>query len=136
MRHMRNSKGFLLLEVMVSIVVITGGLIFIMRVFSASKSMIDRSREMFFAGLLLEEKMFEYEEKFQIAQGAAEGTFKDLDNYLWSVNAQPRSTAAGEMLSAVSLTVARKNLSVKRDGEYAWTYGVDTYLRDQASQVR
>ena len=57
------------MEVMVAIVVITGGLLFVMRVYSTAKSALDRSRSLFKYSLLLEEKIFDFEERGVIEEG-------------------------------------------------------------------
>ena len=100
---------------MVAIVVITGGLLFVMRVYSTAKVAITRSRELFKYSLLLEEKMFDFEEKGVIEEGADSGHFPDAKEYSWEVNAQPLAFQGQELgdLCSVKLTV---------DKYFLWTY--------------
>ena len=86
---MNSKKGVLLLEVMVSIVVITSGLLFVMRVYSTAKEALDRSRTFFKYSLLLEEKAFDFEERGIIEEGRDQDHFPDLREYSWEVQADP-----------------------------------------------
>ena len=75
------------MEVMVSIVVITGGLLFVMRVYSTAKNALNISRTLFKHSLLLEEKIFDFEEKGMIAEDTDRGSFRDTKDYFWEVEA-------------------------------------------------
>ena len=86
---MANRRGFLLLEVIVSIIVVTVGLLFVVRAYSTSKQAIDRSGRMFMQGLLLENRMFYTEEPGEIEQGRTQGDFESLKEYQWSASAEP-----------------------------------------------
>jgi hypothetical protein len=111
----KNKKGILLLEVMVSIVVITAGLLFVMRVYSTAREALERSRSFFRDSLLLEEKMFDFEEKGIIEEGTDSGSFQDAKKYSWQVNAQALAFQALELgdICSVKLTVDKQSL---------WTY--------------
>ena len=61
---MRTKRGFLLLEVMASIIIITGGLLFVTRVYSTVRMALERSHALFKNSLLLEEKVYDFEESF------------------------------------------------------------------------
>ncbi len=84
---MRSRRGFLLLEAMVAIIVLTSGLLFVMRVYSTAKEAIFRSRELFKCSLLLEEKMYDFEERGLIEEGRDEGYFPGAKKYSWKVEA-------------------------------------------------
>ena len=88
---MRNNRGFLLLEVMASIIIITGGLLFVMRVYSTVRIALERSSALFKNSLLLEEKMFDFEEKGLIEEGSDMGHFPGADGYAWQVKASQLS---------------------------------------------
>ena len=79
---MNNKKGFLLLEVMVSIVIITSGLLFVTRVYSTARDVIKRSFVLFKSSLLLEDKMFEFEEKGEKNKDSATTTHPDMTKHL------------------------------------------------------
>ena len=129
---MSNKRGFLLLEVIVSIVIITSGLLFVMRVYSTARYAVQRSSVLFESGLLLESKMFEFEEK-----GKIERDFKDEKQfpkdspYSWSIKTEeaPLDPVLGRKpdLNIVTLEVSRH-----RDREekkpYISRYSLATYL--------
>ncbi len=112
---MKGRRGFLLLEVMVSIIVITGGLLFVMRVYSTAKTAIDRSRALFKHSLLLEEKIFDFEERGVIEEGTARDHFPDLKDYFWEVEAAPLAPQGQDLsdICAVKMDVNKDSL---------WTY--------------
>lgn len=101
---MKDNKGFLLLEVIISIVIITSALLFVTRSYSVSKQAIERSRDLFKSGLLLEEEIFAFEEKGEIGEGSREGEFNDNKNYIWKITAAPAAN-----LNTVILSVFRRN---------------------------
>ena len=119
-----NNKGFLLFEVMVSIVILTSGILFIARSYSSSKDAIQRSADVLKASLLLESKMWEYEEKGEIGIGAWEGDFTGDESYAWSVTAIPEETIEdnNEVLLVMSAVYQ------KEKGESSG-YSVSTYLK-------
>ena len=88
---MRSKRGFLLLEVMASIIIITGGLLFVMRVYSTVRTVLNRSHALFRNSLLLEEKAFDFEEKGVVEDGKDTGRLNSSSDYSWQVNAYPLS---------------------------------------------
>lgn len=134
---MNNKKGFLLLEVIVSIVIITTGLVYIMRAFSTAKFAISRSLVIFESGLLLESKMFEFEEKGRIEKDFKAGKkFEDNPGYSWAISTEgiPDDAVLGKnpVLNLVTLEVSRlKDKEEKRS--YISNYDVTTYLNDKKS---
>ena len=115
MKSAKRRRGFLLLEVMVAIVVITGGLLFVMRVYSTSKLALDRSRELFKYSLLLEEKIFDFEERGVIEEGKERDHFPDNKECFWEAAAEPLQPQSQELggLCSVKLDI---------DKYYLWTY--------------
>ncbi len=79
-----NNHGFLLLEVLVSILVISIGIVFVFRSFSTSIKAFKVSREYFKATLFMEEAMWPYNDK-GITAGSFDGTFPQDDLYKWTV---------------------------------------------------
>jgi len=120
---MRGSKGVLLMEVMVAIVVITGGLLFVMRVYSTAREALSRSRSLFKYSLLLEEKMYDFEERGVIEEGKDEGHFTYFKDYSWAVEAAALEAEALEMsdLCTVKLSVFA-NKSSSPDKYFLFTY--------------
>src|SRR3989338_8470736 len=83
-----NNKGFLLLEVMVSIVIVAAGLLYVTRVYSTANEIVKRSQALFEYGLLMEDRMFEYEEKGGIKEETIQGNFselKDRKDIFWKI---------------------------------------------------
>lgn len=118
----RNSRGFLLFEVVISIVLITAGLLFIMRSYSSSKNSIQRSTEVFRTSLLLEGKMWEFEEKGLIEEGSKEGDFAENEEYSWQAEVIRMEDSN---LNQVTLAVFRKK--DRKDTEYF----ISTYLKNK-----
>jgi len=120
----RCKKGILLLEVMVSIVVITSGLLFVMKVYSTAKEALNRSRDLFKYSLLLEEKIYDFEERGNIAEGKEENHFPDAKDYSWSVEATPLAAERQDMsdLCNVRLTAFYNKAAS------GYRYSIFTYL--------
>ncbi|MDB4349330.1 prepilin-type N-terminal cleavage/methylation domain-containing protein [Omnitrophica bacterium] len=84
-----NSKrGFLLLEVLVSITVISVGLVFVVRSFSSSARAIETATHFLKSVSLMEEKLWDLEAKGAIEKGRDDGLFEMDREYLWKVEAE------------------------------------------------
>lgn len=90
--EIRNPKfkiGFLLLEVMVAISLLSVGLVLVLRTFSTSLQTLRTSQNYTQAVLRLEEKVWELEEKareFEILPAERDGTFGDEDEkFKWEL---------------------------------------------------
>ena len=130
---MNNKRGFLLLEVIVAIAILTGGLVFVTRVYSTAKYAIQRSFVIFRSGLLLESRMFEFEEKGKIRDYLKEGkVFSDDRDYSWRLSAAPvaRDPVLQESLGldSVILEVSR-NRDKEEKRSYITMYSIATYLK-------
>ncbi len=135
---MSNKKGFLLLEVIVSIVIITSGLLFVMRVYSTARYAIQRSLVLFESGLLLESGMFEFEEKGKVESDLKEGKqFPQYSPYSWSVKTEeaPKDPVLGQKLdlNIVTLEVSRHRDREERKS-YVSRYFLTTYLNDKKNK--
>jgi len=84
----KNRNGFLILEILVCVVVITVGLVFIINSFSASTLAITTSRNYITALSLLEDELWEFERKHQAGEGENEGRFGNNENFRWSYEAE------------------------------------------------
>ena len=112
---------------MVSIIVITGGLLFVMRVYSTAKEALDRSRTLFKHSLLLEEKIFDFEEKGIIEEDTDRGSFPDEKDYRWEAAAVALATQGQDLSDICSVKLGvyyDKNSSSAGtlDKYYIWTY--------------
>lgn len=117
---MKNKKGFLLLEVLMAIVVISGGLIFVGRAFTSASAALELSSRLFMRGLMIEEAIFPYEEKGSVEEYfSARGDFEDYDGYSWDLQSSPLPDA-GEDVELVRLKVLHKK--DKEDAELVETY--------------
>ena len=83
-----DKKGFLLLEVLVSVVIISVGLVYIIRSFSISTRAIATSRDYIKAASLMEDKLWELEEARQVARGEDSGYFDDERKFTWELKAE------------------------------------------------
>ncbi|MBI3601489.1 MAG: hypothetical protein HY209_01135 [Candidatus Omnitrophica bacterium] len=99
---MTPKKGFLLLEVIVSLVILTGGLLFVTQAYFAALKTAQRTRENFQLGLWLEEGMFGFEEKGQVKEGLWQGELEGRKDVLWKMKAV--ATQASD-LHTVNLSV-------------------------------
>ncbi len=87
---MNNQKGFLLLEVMLSLVILTGGLIFVSRSLSSANRLIIKSNELFQYSLLLQEKMSGLELAGEVEPNVERQGFFDKEReYSWKFSSKP-----------------------------------------------
>ena len=127
-----NKKGFLLFEVIISIVIVTAGLLFIMHSFSSAKNSIRRSSDVFKTSLLAEDKLWEYVAVGEIAEGTYEGDFKDDEEYSWKIETEPldekESITRYTGLEIVTLEVFQKKNPEKTK------YLIETYLKNKPNE--
>tara|TARA_B100000315_G_C14405030_1_gene508279 strand:- start:343 stop:723 length:381 start_codon:yes stop_codon:yes gene_type:complete len=118
----KGQRGFLLFEVMLSIVIVTVSALFIMRSYSSSKMSIQRSTEILRTALLLENKMFDYEIEGAIRDEEQDGDFEENDNYSWEMEAESLDEGFGEpKFNIVRLSVFKEKN--RKNTEYSlWTY--------------
>ena len=82
----QKNRGFLLLEVMISVAILSIGTLLILNSFMRPLRAIEFSRDYFKAGLLLEEKMLELYSS-DIKDGASGGVFSNFDDkFSWSLS--------------------------------------------------
>ncbi len=87
-RCKKAGGGFLLLEVLVSMAIISIGLVYIVRSFSSSMRAIDTSNKFLKSVALIEEKMWEIEAAAGIEAGQDHGRFEDAEGYTWNIEAE------------------------------------------------
>jgi hypothetical protein len=117
----RNSKGFLLLEVVLATVMVTSGLLFVNRVYSSAKGTMERSRTLFHSSLLLEQKMFD----LQISDAVydtARVKFPNNKGCYWEIRATAIDRKAPGFLK-IALSVF-----LPSGKSYTDTYWLETYL--------
>lgn len=87
-RAAKGEKGFLLLEVLVSITIISVGLIYVVRSFSSSTRAIETTGRFIKSITLAEEKLWEFESKRVVRKGRDEGEFREEAGYKWQIEAE------------------------------------------------
>ena len=127
----------MLLEIMVSIIIITTGLVYVMRVYSTSNYAINRSLVLFESSLLLESKMFEFEEKSGIESNFKKAEeFSDNEGYSWSINTEPLAVdpVIGQKLDLNTATLEISRLKdIKERRAYLTKYSLTTYLNNKSN---
>jgi len=82
----QRGNGFLLLEIMISVSILSTGLLLILSSFMRPIRATELSGDYFKAGLLLEEKILEVYNS-DIKQGASEGVFSSFNNkFSWDLD--------------------------------------------------
>lgn len=94
-----KNRGFLLVEVMISVLIIISGIIYVARSFYSSKNSFQKSREMLVSSLLLEDKMWGFEEKREIGEGGKGGGFPDNADYEWKIEARDMEETGLELVT-------------------------------------
>lgn len=117
---------------MVAVVIVAGALIYMTRVYSTANNIVKRSRAMFEYGLLLEGKMFEFEES-GIIKGIkdskeASGSLEGHEGCFWRMLAIKLSTENPE----IRLDINRTTLDVYRQkkAQQPEQHSLVTYLRN------
>ena len=87
-RKAKSLMGFMLLEVVLSVFIVTVGVVFVIGSFITSIKAFKVSKIYLDALYLMEEKMWEYEESGEIEEGSDSGRFEDYKNAEWSVEAE------------------------------------------------
>lgn len=93
-KSMNNKKGFLLIEAITSVLVISVSLVFIIRSFSSSLKVVKASKEYFEASLLLEEVMWPFDEA-GILEQEFNGEFEGNENFEWLVKSSAFNEESG-----------------------------------------
>jgi len=120
---MKNKKSFLLFEVVLTIAILSLGLVFVVRSISLSMKVARAAFDYSQAVNLAYEKMFDLELKSQIDNlgfGSDEGVFLDSDNFSWKYSIEPLED---ETLGIVVLDISWK------EGARTGGFEVATYIK-------
>lgn len=122
MIRLKGNKGFLLFEVLISVIILSVGLILIIEALLTSLRAVKTSSNAFKAELMLEEKLFEYELAGEISAGTGEGKFEGtIREYRW----EETSKKVNEMqLNDLKFAVLWK------EGNSTRQFSIETYLRE------
>ncbi len=117
----RGERGFLLLETLLALFILSIGLTLVIRSFGSSLGALRTSDDYTQAMLLLEERIWELEAKGSILPGTSGGTFpQEAGKYQWQVSASPPNAKG---LSETRVTITFKQRGRPRD------LSVVTYLK-------
>lgn len=118
---LEGRAGFMLLEVMLSMLVVSVGVVFVISSFITSLKAFKLSKIYVDAVYLIEQKLWEYEEKGGIEDGRAEGRFNDKGAE-WKIDAKELEDLPLEETSAEI---------VIKDGGRKQTFTVVTYFNKE-----
>ena len=119
MKRYRNNHAFMLIEVLVSIPIVTIGIVSVMRGFSTTITAIKVSRGYLKASAYLEEKLWEFQERGTIGTDVElEGSFDDKD-FRWYLETKDSERRG---INLVNLTVFWKDRKDER------SININTYL--------
>ena len=100
---LKSKKGFLLFEVVLSVLIIGAGIVIVGRGFSLSVKGMDIALELTRVTLLAESKMCEFEMLVDGVQtGSQNGTFKEAEGVTWYLVSEPQEE--NKNLSLIRLT--------------------------------
>ena len=94
MIDLKANKGFLLFEVLVTVIILSVGLVLIIEAFLGSLRAASVSSNMFKAELLLEDRLFEHEVAGEIPPGRGDGKFfeEKIREFRWKEISEPIQT--------------------------------------------
>ncbi|MBI4336027.1 MAG: type II secretion system protein [Candidatus Omnitrophica bacterium] len=110
---MRQNKraGFMLLEVIMSMIIISFGLLFVMRSYATSIRISTVARGLSRACLLLEDKLFDFDlDGFRegIKETEEEGAVVEEPDYKWRAGSQPVGEEREKELTRLDISMAWK----------------------------
>lgn len=119
---MKSIKGFLLLEVMVSVVIVATSLIVVVRAYSYAKQLVLESSKTLETSLLLENQIMSWEDQGFVDKAEDSGVFENNENFYWFFKSTP--------VEGLDLNLAM--LEIKSQTPDQETLGlIQTYLRDK-----
>lgn len=110
----------MLLEVLLSVFIVSVGVVFIIGSFITSIKAFKASKSYLDALNLIEEKMWQYQESGEIDEGSDSGEFEDYKGAEWNIEA--KELEDDSPLNEVTLEVALK------EGERERSIKISTYL--------
>ncbi len=99
---LRNDQGFSLLEVIVALLIMAGGFLAVINLFSGSVRSVDLSSQYLKAVILASSKINELEiENFFVNDKS--GRFENEDNYRWELDMEPYDSSLNDKNSGIQL---------------------------------
>ena len=84
----RNEKGFTLLEVIVALTILAGGILMLVQMFSGSLNQAAQA-DRYLNGVYLAQQKFSQLEMDNFQSDATEGTFENQESYRWQLEVLP-----------------------------------------------
>lgn len=104
----RRHSGFMLLEVVLSVLVVSVGVVFVIGSFITSIKAFKVSKVYADALYLIEQKLWEYEEKGTIEDGRDSGKFDDYKDAQWEIEAR-------ELEEDIPIEETSAEVAIKKD---------------------
>ena len=117
--------GFMLLEVILSVIIISSAALFIIRSYSTSLRAADLAHRLTKACLLLDEKLATVDMQGSIEEGESLGSFEGEEYYDWSISSSPLDATETPKINAVYAEVTYQKGTQKRSVDVA------TYVKDR-----
>lgn len=118
-----RNNGFMLLEVILSVLIVSVGVVFVITSFITSLKAFKLSKIYVDAVYLIEQKLWEYEEKGEIEDGRNSGRFDDYKGAEWEIDAKELEDLPLEETSA--------EIAIKK-GDQKRTFTVVTYFNKES----
>lgn len=115
--HARSKKGFSLIEILVTLAILSAGLVWIMHSMRTSLGSADRTRDSYKAHLLLEHMAWEINASPPSAPGVEEGDFEEDESgdYQWRVEVEE---IEGSFLNSLTLSINKEDEEMARLDTY------------------
>jgi len=132
----KNRDGFLLFEAILSVAILSFGLVLVLHSFTGSLKAARISQNYMRAVLLLEAKMTELEWKGSLDSGISEGKFSQKnERFAWKIEATPVEEISGEDEEKKRVELNKVHLTVSwSEGKKVERIELTTYLKSQEKE--
>jgi len=132
----KNRDGFLLFEAILSVAILSLGLVLVLHSFTGSLKAARISQNYMRAVLLLEAKMTELEWKGSLDSGISEGKFSQKnERFAWKIEATPVEEISGEDEEKKRVELNKVHLTVSwSEGKKVERIELTTYLKSKEKE--
>jgi len=132
----KNKDGFLLFEVILSVAILSLGLVLVLHSFTGSLKAARISQDYMRAVLLLEAKMTGLEWKGSLDSGISEGKFSQKnERFAWKIEATPVEETAGEDKEKKKIELNKVRLTVSwSESKKVERIELTTYLKSKEKE--
>ena len=99
---LRNEKGFTLLEIIVSMTILAGGILTLVQMFSGSMNQAVQA-DQYLNGVYLAQQKFSQLEIDNFKSDTLEGTFENHENYHWQLKISPHDSPLNNESSRIKI---------------------------------